>query len=118
LDVLLRPISQEMETSYSAPFARYLFDKEMVNDEQGGIKWVSAKLQYVNPVSITGGICKGVFTGLIIWLIASAILWSAKINLRNLKVGWITFGLVISLLSVCWYLMQDYHIFGTDKIGQ
>lgn len=118
LDVMLRPISQQMEASYSAPFATHLLDKDMVTDEHGGVKWVSTKLQYVTPVPILGCVLQGLVTGLFIWLALTAVLWLRRIKFRNIAVGWITFAVILILIGICHELMQHYHIFGTDKIGQ
>lgn len=117
LDVILRPISQEMEASYSAPFATHLFDKDMENVD-GQIKWQSAKLAYVKPVSILGEAFLGSLYGLLIWLLATAILKFARVDLRSIAVGWVTFGVMLVIIGICYQLMQHYHIFGTDKIGQ
>lgn len=126
LDKVLLPISEELETSYSAPFATYLFDKDMVNDENGNIKWISVQLEYVTPVSIIRSIGQGVLTAIIIWVLASAILWvmlskRSKASIRDnysLLSGWITFGVILSIICICRVLIQHYHIFGTDKIGE
>jgi ABC-type dipeptide/oligopeptide/nickel transport system permease subunit len=46
LDLIMEPISQQKETTYSAPFAKQLFSKEMLRGADGKISWVNPKLQY------------------------------------------------------------------------
>mgnify|MGYP000850406884 CR=1 FL=1 len=74
LDWLLRPISQIQETSYSAPFARHLLNKEIVINEDGQLNWTAPKLIYNYHVFGTDKIgidvlyasLKSVRTGLVI----------------------------------------------------
>lgn len=126
LDILLEPISQETESSYSAPFATHLFIKDMVKDPDGEIVWQSAPLKYVTPLPITKILFPAVMQALGIWLVGGVILWllwqkyfKSKLQFSSpIVVTWCTFGVLLLLAFCCYHLMQHYHIFGTDKIGE
>jgi peptide/nickel transport system permease protein len=125
LDWLLMPTAEQMETTYSAPFATQLFSKEMVKTADGAIQWVSPKLQYASAVKIWHHLLLGVSDGLTFWLFISALFWFVFIKLYKLhfhegvpwRTGWLTFGFICILMFVAKNLMVIYHIFGTDKIG-
>lgn len=125
LDVLLTPISIEVEQSYSAPFATELFIKTMHKDELGQITWVAEPLQYVQPVPVLQCLWIGLITGLCIFAAGTILLWLyfkkvlPHYNYKNTKIGiaWATVGCITMVFAICAVLIRHYHILGTDKIG-
>lgn len=126
LDYILRPISQDSEASYSAPFATHLFVKDMVKDADGQISWASTNLQHVTPIPILNAVGQGVLLAIIVWSLASILLWGicykfkrGRIEFKKpIIIGWITTGVILAVVCVCGILMRHYHILGTDKIGE
>ncbi len=123
LDWLMLPNSEQMETSYSAPFATELFSENMVKTADGDLVWVSTKLQYVTDARLMPLLLAGTIYALSTWLIVSAGLWYAlrKSSLLQTNsrwhIAWFTFGIILWLVSVAAQLTPNYHIFGTDKVG-
>lgn len=105
LDYILQPISTQTESTYSAPFATNLFVKEMVKDIDDQITWVSPKLQHVNPVAVWPCLLLSMAGLLFAWLMAR----------KNIAI--MTLSVILIISASCGYLMQHYHILGTDKIG-
>lgn len=116
LDLLLRPISQNYEKSYSAPFATKLFIPDMQREPNGEINWVAGQLKYVTAVSIWGCLAKGLLDAIIIWSIVVGLLWLffRRLNITVLA----TLVVILFVVCSCAHLIQHYHIFGTDKIGE
>jgi peptide/nickel transport system permease protein len=55
--------------------------------------------------------------GLLIWLLTKAnrrLLWQPP----SAKAVWLVLSLVITLTYSLWLLSNDYHVFGTDKVGE
>lgn len=125
LDWILLPTSAQTETSYSPPFATELFSKKMVKDAVGEITWESTKLEYVSGVQILPKVLLGICYGLIAWLCLVILLWLVLVRGFKQKfprgspwrVGLFTLKVICILLGICYTLMHEYHIFGTDKIG-
>lgn len=125
LDVIMSPTSEQMETSYSPPFATELFGKNMMKDATGKIVWESTKLQYVSGAKILPLIILGVIYGLIGWLVVVTLLWAVFIKFYRCsftkdspwRVGLYTFFVISVCAGICMTLMPQYHIFGTDKVG-
>ncbi len=125
LDWILLPSSAQQETSYSAPFATELFNKEMDKSPEGTIIWRSTKLEYVQEKPIVELVTKGAAQGLGAGLLITLIFWLLSVKLFQQRwsfrspwfVGWISLMLVLMLAAVCKQLSQYYHILGTDKVG-
>ncbi len=126
LDKLLYPISTLAEKSYSAPFATHLFIPDMHKDDSGAISWIAAPLQYVSPVSIWNCIGQGLIDTIIIFSFCIALAWLVlrkyknvrNINRTSMFTILITYAAILLVTCTCAHLMQHYHIFGTDKIGE
>ncbi len=145
LDLLISPLGQQNEKTYSAPFATHLFNQAIVTLPSGKEVRAYPRLKYggahlTNPEQqkawdISKKIIKGFFIGSAIFILLSGLLISA-IAYRNKQhfsktlsqiirgktyVAWretiITFGAIIILIAIIACLATHYHIFGTDKVG-
>lgn len=121
LDILLEPISNHTESSYSAPFASNLFVKVMRGSD-GEIEWIAEPLHYVTNIPIKTCLLHGMVIGLTIILILSLIIYILlrvkKVAVtRNISIAWVSTSVVILVISCCTVLFHNYHILGTDKIG-
>jgi peptide/nickel transport system permease protein len=146
LDSLLGPVKENVEKTYSAPFATHALSKEtvqLVNGEQQRIypqlKYGGAHLK--NPetdraADILANSVAAVIKAVVIWLLLATllVLWlgkrsrlpfgtMAKQILRGqTEVPWhvmlLTLAVVIVLICWCAQLAPQYHILGTDKVGQ
>jgi peptide/nickel transport system permease protein len=116
LDWILTPISSEVETSYSAPFATHEFVARMVKNTSGEVTWVNAKLQHVDPIPILPQIAKGLLVTL---LVCACVYWIflRRSHSKRLLTALFTIGSLLALVVIVWQLMPHYHILGTDKIG-
>jgi peptide/nickel transport system permease protein len=120
------------EKTYSEPFAAYLYSKETITQPDGSTRWDYPRLKHggadlQNPDTdlmadvITKarlGMVKAVLVlGLLIWLLTKAnrrLLWQPP----SAKAVWLVLSLVITLTYSLWLLSNDYHVFGTDKVGE
>jgi peptide/nickel transport system permease protein len=143
-DKWVTPIRLQDEKSYSAPFASRLFSKEMIEQADGQIVWDYPRLKYGGTHLIDEGVkntdilsltVKGSLKGLVAWLLTILLLVSLKcrslVELRE-NLGLILMGattlplraiaatiLFLSLLTFSAIeLAPQYHVFGTDKVGQ
>jgi len=116
LDWILLPISAELESSYSKPFATHEFVATMVKATDDSISWVNAPLRYVSPVAIWPLIAMGLLQTL---LICSSVyyIFLRRRGLNNLRTVWSTIAVLLLLILIARQLIPHYHIFGTDKIG-
>lgn len=125
LDTMLKPLWQNSESSYSAPFASHLFIKTMVKEGKDNIKWVAEPLQYVKDLSIATLIWSALFNAMLIILGIMLAIWlydkRYKKNLNwgsdNFITALISTSILIITAAICYKLSQYYHILGTDKIG-
>jgi peptide/nickel transport system permease protein len=144
LDYLVSPLGQRDEQSYSAPFATHLYSKEFVKLPNGATVQDYPVLQYAGENLAAG---KNKLTdilqrcsiasikAIVTWLIACSIIifilayqrqksflhMLKKISNDQTKTRWrtilITVGIVLLIIWNAFALAQQYHIFGTDKVG-
>ena len=141
-DWLVSPMRNQVETTYSKPFATHSFSKKTIELEDGQqirsyprLKYAGAHLEDVNEASkdiFYKGLTGAVY-GLDVWLVVVLLCCLARAKakpthfLRHLK-GLLftssalrTASLVLLLLCVVsgasYYLSIYYHIWGTDKVG-
>ncbi len=146
LDYLLTPLREHSEKTYSAPFATHLYALETVELADGRTIREHPRLRYggarlADPERDRGldilltSLAAGL-EGLVAWLLLGVPLLLYLGTLRRLtirpmlkqvlrgqtEVPWrvvlLTLLLVSVLAFVCGRLSLDYHIFGTDKVGQ
>jgi len=145
LDSLLDSLRSGFEKTYSAPLAIHAFAKETVELPDGEIRREFPRLQYGGrhvaddaerdrDVLLT--VLKGFALGVVAWA-ALAVLWLAllarrrgvsvptmtmRVLRRETEVAW--FAVFVTLLVAALIVMPaallagDYHVFGTDKVGQ
>ena len=140
-DVLAAPLREEVEQTYSAPFATHLFVKKNLTLPDGRVTRDYPRLQYggihlLSPderaEDIVGRALRGGLLGLsvaiLVWMLAAV--WIS----RKAGMGWsrlwrepsfsggrsalatLTVVLVIGGILLQW--AGHYHVLGTDKVGQ
>jgi peptide/nickel transport system permease protein len=145
LDVLLKPVTERTERTYSAPFALHSYAKEALEQADGTqirdyprLEWAGRHLQSPEQKhrDIFGHSLKAATVAVSLWLLLSlAVIWQLsrhwrcsfgsafrKIRSRESAIPWdvvlTTLGVVIVLVFLAVVLSTKYHIFGTDKVGQ
>ena len=145
LDLVLTPLRQNVEKTYSAPFATHLFTREMQTSAEGKADYSYPLLKFaashlVSPddkwTDIKRIVIISTLQGIIIWLIACVLLsfWAARrqgISLSRVLVSishgdypypvrtaFFTLLLLILFVVNTAALSIDYHVMGTDKVGQ
>ncbi|WP_305908968.1 ABC transporter permease [Methylomarinum sp. Ch1-1] len=135
LDYLARPLQENSEKTYSAPFAAYLYSKETITQADGSTRWGYPRLRYggahlqdperekSGDIAAKGlvGFAKG--AGLM--LLFMLLLWSFfKDRHRHLlahgstRAVLTTLFLLVSGFYTLVYLSSYYHVLGTDKVGE
>ena len=146
LDVFLSDLRLKNEKTYSAPLASYSFSKELIERDDGTqirdyprLKYGGATLE--NPRSeSTDDILKRISVGFLYGILLSTIIISLmvsilskiwQINYRKAYIDcmknkssthwrsiFITTTVVLITCCIIYNLSQNYHVFGTDKVGQ
>jgi peptide/nickel transport system permease protein len=146
LDLVMEPIKDNVEKTYSAPFAAYAYAKEttqLADGQQvrlyprlkyGGAHLENAEVDRIADIVAHSAIA--VMQGVLIWLIVavSLIAWLARRQQIAFKavllcmlrgqsdIPWrvmlLTIFVVVALFCWCVQLGSLYHILGTDKVGQ
>jgi peptide/nickel transport system permease protein len=125
LDKLLTPLRENVEKTYSAPFATHLYAKEtMIGPDgrelrdyprlkHGGAHLSDPDTEFWPDVLKRGGL--GVLGGMVFWALLVFPLWQRRRSPGAL--AWTLLCiLVVSGLLVA--LAPHYHVLGTDKVGQ
>ncbi|MCP4697752.1 MAG: ABC transporter permease [Gammaproteobacteria bacterium] len=145
LDVLIQPVKDAEEKTYSAPFAVHLYVRESVEQEDGSVRREYPRLKYGGAhlqdqaarfADIFSEIWQGFGNGMAICfaLVLAVILWrllskksfflfprAERLSSKSEKNGrtvLLTAGAVIVLTAIAIHLSCKYHIFGTNKVGQ
>lgn len=127
-DQLVTPLRTQNEKTYSAPLAVTLYAKESIEDQQGRISREYPRLRYggarLSDVSerdrdvlwrsllgaITGLLAGGIFSFAVKgWMVRRH--WPARPLSYTMMVVAVLMGITVSLAS-------NYHLLGTDKVGQ
>ncbi len=139
LDVLAAPLRSQNEKTYSAPFATRLYAKETVDVpgggtvrefprlKQGGSHLGEREDEVAADVGFTS--FRLMVLALLAWLAIVALLIATVDGLSWQKIwrgetafAWnavlATLGLLLIVLVPLFYLSGQYHVFGTDKVGQ
>lgn len=144
-DVLISPLGQAYEKTYSAPFALQLFVMETVLAADGQQMRSYPRLQYAgagidNDQQRTYDIVRRsinaamlavalwlVITSLLLWLVSKKQQQSFSDTVRQVlhnqtvlpwRLSLLTWLIVAVIICISFNLAQAYHIFGTDKVGQ
>jgi peptide/nickel transport system permease protein len=135
LDYWAQPLLEHGEKTYSAPFAAYLYSKELTINKQGKPVWGYPRLKYggshlQNPETekITDIIQKtalGFLKGAGLFIVFYVLLWSLLKEKHNpllrshtAKIVCAVIFLIISSSYALIDLAQYYHVMGTDKVGE
>lgn len=146
LDIILQPLKEHTEKSYSAPFSAYLYVKDTVELSTGEKIRTFPRLKYggahlTEPdteifADILWRFSVGFFQGLCCWLfVMLGIAWylARKKNQTVRRavlmfvdgtstIPWksllLTVGIIFVLIGLVSSLGSYYHIFGTDRVGQ
>ena len=146
LDILLNDLRTKTEKTYSAPLASYSFSKELIEQDNDIQIRDYPRLTYGGAslsdpqVESKGDINKRILFGLLYGLLISvaiiaviifvlSALW--QINYRKAlqncfenktDTHWrsifITISIMLITICIIYNLSQNYHVFGTDKVGQ
>lgn len=120
LDLMVRPLGEHTEVTYSAPFSNHLFGEQVRGYPQ---------LLYThgNIHDILKRVSTGIGLGLAMGLAGLGIVLCWKKSLRKIFLGkhfiawrsiWLTFTSMWMIIFTCALLATHYHILGTDKIGR
>lgn len=136
LDHMLSPLNQQMETSYSSPFATHAYLASPVA-VGGEIRVMKPRLHYLDPdivdgvrsmkIDILERILLGIGAGGIVWMACYALI-RVFVTKRACTVSqphqfqWptllIALGMMCMTVTVLLSLSKGYHILGTDKVGE
>ncbi|WP_031433707.1 ABC transporter permease [Methylomarinum vadi] len=135
LDYLARPIQENSEKTYSAPFSAYQYSKENIMMADGSKFWGYPRLKYGGAhldrpeEQLAGDIALKAFIGFskgaALMLFFLLLLWSFyKDRHRHLWVHGTTKAVLATLFIIVTsfytlvYLSAFYHVLGTDKVGE
>ncbi len=123
LDYLTTSLREQGEKTYSEPFATTLYNKEMIVQSDGEMRWDYPRLSFGGKhlenneqkmIDIFQKTASGFFQGVSIFaLFAFGFKTKFKINAISL-----TLFALITVSSTLIFLSNYYHIFGTDKVGE
>ena len=145
-DRLVMHLRRMQEKTYSAPFATHLFVKETVETADGTLERVYPRLRFAarhlsdarsaRGADIFATAAQGAVGGLVLWLALSGVfivLWARRQRLRfadaaaqllagRTAVRWrsmlVSLGACLVLMGTILALSFDYHVLGTDKVGE
>ena len=132
LDLACTDMRTHTETSYSAPFAAYAFSKQMLSRSDGSTDWDFARLQHaathlqVPEQQLVNDVLLQTAKALL-QSFAVIGLFIALAKYFNPPDFWVSESIrtVVILLSIIssglylmWVLSHDYHVLGTDKVGE
>jgi peptide/nickel transport system permease protein len=146
LDMVLQPLREHVEKTYSAPFATHLYSKESIEGSDGKTIRAYPRLKYGGAglkdpqrergadIAVTAGVALLEALVLLLGLVAVVAAILARHHRRSLwrivrdmaagrlALPWrtmlVTSGILLLLGTLCADLGVKYHIFGTDKVGQ
>ena len=145
LDCMVTPLHQQVEKTYSAPFATHQYTKESVEGRNGKITRLNPKLihggahltQTISKArDITTRALKGVVQGSIVAIILAGIILGlydlfhriftpppplSEVRKKLSKHAVLTLLKISCAISISLFILIEvaphYHIFGTDKVG-
>lgn len=123
LDLLVQPLGQQIEQTYSQPFSNHSFTLSLIESPN------HEKIQGYPPLLYTHGnladIIKRCSLGVLLGAVTGLIFFFTVIPRSRDKrsgIAWRSIGLTVAALSMlvctCALLATHYHILGTDKIGR
>ncbi|MDB2705032.1 ABC transporter permease [Pseudomonadota bacterium] len=142
LDLALTPMREQEEKTYSSPFATKSFVREMIYTENGQLNYIYPKLNYAGSHLITeeskwtniqATVIQSTLFAFLSWLAMLLLVFvyiKRKLGLKRsgcfrgliIKYRFKTICSIILLMLIIFFnlfgLSFDYHILGTDKVGQ
>jgi len=145
LDVALTPLRTRLEKTYSRPFATRLYAKDNVELadgsrireyprlKYGGVHLAAAEDAVAADVIVT--VLKGAALAVLLWALLAGVLFGWLGHRQGMAAAWqqiwqkrrdgIAWDAVLAMLALILLLLMplvllagDYHVFGTDKVGQ
>ncbi|MGV0005588.1 MAG: ABC transporter permease [Candidatus Porifericomitaceae bacterium WSBS_2022_MAG_OTU9] len=141
-DLLVEPLRNNVERSYSQPFARVLFAREFVVNKAGQMEFIQPALAYGGThlyasqslwqdvaVRSGWGLVLALGCSLPLFLLCCGVVgrncvvrgWKAILG-RHTACPWdvifIVGTMLLALIAVLCMLAPHYHVLGTDKVGQ
>lgn len=129
LDMAVSPLRERTETSYSAPFALYGFDRESRLQEDGTMRREFPRLQHggahlrdesARALDILWRGAVGGAAGLLVAWLCAQWLWPGFLRRpedRAAQAAALTLIAIGTLAGALGALAMRYHVFGTDKVG-
>lgn len=140
LDYWATPLREHSEKTYSAPFAYTQYSKEIQPSFDGSVQWGYPRLLYggihlTDPENqrltdilqtFAKGSCRGLVLVVITWIVSVAVgrirnsmgtVQSAS-GFSSYQAVWLTLIILLSSASALVDLSANYHVFGTDKVGE
>jgi len=135
LDYWAKPLRNQTEKTYSAPFSAYLYSKEIITRDDGSTEWGYARLKYAGShlqdpeIELRSDILSKAFIGFtrgaVLVLLFVSLLWSflhdRHRELFKTSTSVVVCGVMFFIVSISYmliYLSAYYHILGTDKVGE
>ena len=146
LDAVVRPLRTQKEKTYSAPLSTHLYAKETMELPDGGqtrdyprLRFGGAHLEDPGADHATDILKRTIFgitAGAIVWLVVATLLsvLIASRSAGNMDAAWraiwrgetevqwraalIALGLMLLIAGPAIALCAQYHLLGTDKVGQ
>ncbi len=145
LDILLKPLRESSEKTYSAPFAVYAYTRETIVHADGSTSHIYPRLQYAGahlhdaserPLDIAKRVAVASIQGTVIWIILlSAFAYFIarrkketfgevlhRLRRGQTEVPWrtilLTVGVLLILVFCALHLAPYYHLFGSDQVGR
>ena len=145
LDLTLMPLRQQLEKTYSSPFATRLFVREMQQSESGKVNFDYAKLLYAGShleseqdkrADILSTVLKSSLIAFSTWFVILIAITLARARKRHLTLKnsikellngeskypvKTAFFILLTLMLFSFNLIAlsaNYHVLGTDKVGQ
>ncbi len=123
LDYWATPLREHAEKTYSEPFATTLYNKEMISQPDGSMRWDYPRLKFGGQhleddsqklsdiiQKTTIGFLQGVG-------IFAVIIWGSRFKIKFNLLS-LTFFVLMTTSTTLIYLSNYYHVFGTDKVGE
>ena len=146
LDIVLQPLRDHVEKTYSAPFATHLYSKETIEGADGKTIRDYPRLKYGGAFlhdpdrdrwpDIMSTIGVALMQGIGLWLVLAALLVGMLALRHRRSMGQIVSDMIGDRMALPWHVILitvgilmllgmlgadlgvKYHVFGTDKVGQ